>query len=170
MERRARVRITTLVVIIAMVFGLFGLRIYKLQSALTEEEKELQDSLTYQTTVQAARGPILDRNGTVLVTNRPSYNLVIISYVWRNGPTPNESLQELRLLLATLYNYRKFVFDGIKIDDSVIAVYADFYYIGDVNYDEKPYGSLLIYHNEEAEIKYSFTRNDIKALESYSKD
>jgi hypothetical protein len=70
----------------------------------------------------------------------------------------------------TLYNYRKFVFDGIKIDDSVIAVYADFYYIGDVNYDEKPYGSLLIYHNEEAEIKYSFTRNDIKALESYSKD
>ena len=70
----------------------------------------------------------------------------------------------------TLYNYRKFVFDGIKIDESVIAVYADFYYVGDVNYDEKPYGSLLIYHNEEAEIKYSFTRDDINALESYSKN
>lgn len=68
----------------------------------------------------------------------------------------------------TLYNYRKFVFDGIKIDDTVIAVYADFYYVGDVNYDEKPYGSLLIYHNEEEEIKYSFTKNDINALESYS--
>ena len=67
----------------------------------------------------------------------------------------------------TLYNYRKFVFDGIKIDETVIAVYADFYYVGDINYDEKPYGSLLIYHNEEDEIKYSFTKNDIKAIESY---
>ena len=68
----------------------------------------------------------------------------------------------------TLYNYRKFVFDGIRIDDSVIAVYADFYYVGDINYDEKPYGSLLIYHNEEAEIKYKLTRDDVKAIESYS--
>lgn len=68
----------------------------------------------------------------------------------------------------TLYNYRKFVFDGIRIDDSVIAVYADFYYVGDVNYDEQPYGSLLIYHNEEAEIKYKLTRDDVKAIESYS--
>ena len=67
----------------------------------------------------------------------------------------------------TLYNYRKFVFDDIEIDDSVIAVYADFYYVGDVNYDEKPYGSLLIYHNEEDEIKYSLTQDDIKAIESY---
>ena len=68
----------------------------------------------------------------------------------------------------TLYNYRKFVFDGIKIDDTVIAVYADFYYVGDINYDSLPYGSLLIYHNEEEEIPYSLTRNDIKAIESYS--
>jgi len=67
----------------------------------------------------------------------------------------------------TLYNYRKFVFDDIKIDDTVIAVYADFYYVGDVNYDEKPYGSLLIYHNEEKEIKYSLTRDDLKAIEAY---
>ena len=68
----------------------------------------------------------------------------------------------------TLYNYRKFVFDGIKIDDTVIAVYADFYYVGDINYDSLPYGSLLIYHNEEEEIPYSLTRNDIKAIESSS--
>ena len=68
----------------------------------------------------------------------------------------------------TLYNYRKFVFDDIKIDDTVIAVYADFYYVGDINYDSLPYGSLLIYHNEEEEIPYSLTRNDIKAIESYS--
>ena len=72
MERRARVRIMALVILIARMFSLFGFRIYKLQTALTEEEKEQQDSITYQTTVSAARGPILDRNGTVLVTNRPA--------------------------------------------------------------------------------------------------
>ena len=70
----------------------------------------------------------------------------------------------------TLYNYRKFVFDDIKIDDTVIAVYADFYYVGDINYDEKPYGSLLIYHNEEENIKYKLTTNDKKALDSYSRN
>ncbi len=95
MERRIRVRIISLVVLIGLVFSLFSFRIYKLQTAMTEEEMELQDSLTYQTTVSAARGQILDRNGTVLVTNRASYDLVIINFVLFNGPNPNESLLNL---------------------------------------------------------------------------
>ncbi|MBP3375829.1 MAG: hypothetical protein J6L83_03610 [Clostridia bacterium] len=70
----------------------------------------------------------------------------------------------------TLYNYRKFVFDGIKIDDSVIAVYADFYYVGDIDYDEKPYGSLLIYHYEEENISRKLTKNDVKAIEAWKED
>ena len=70
----------------------------------------------------------------------------------------------------TLYNYRKFVFDGIKIDDSVIAVYADFYYVGDIDYNEKPYGSLLIYHYEEENIARKLTKNDVKAIEAWKED
>ena len=70
----------------------------------------------------------------------------------------------------TLYNYRKFVFDGIKIDDSVIAVYADFYYVGDIDYNEKPYGSLLIYHYEEENISRKLTKNDVKAIEAWKED
>ena len=70
----------------------------------------------------------------------------------------------------TLYNYRKFVFDGIEIDDSVIAVYADFYYVGDIDYDEKPYGSLLIYHYEEENISRKLTKNDVKAIEAWKED
>ena len=70
----------------------------------------------------------------------------------------------------TLYNYRKFVFDGIEIDDSVIAVYADFYYVGDIDYDEKPYGSLLIYHFEEENISRKLTKNDVKAIEAWKED
>lgn len=68
----------------------------------------------------------------------------------------------------TLYNYRKFVFDGIKIDDSVIAVYADFYYVGDIDYDKEPYGTLLIYDNKTENLACKLTRNDIKAIESYT--
>ena len=68
----------------------------------------------------------------------------------------------------TLYNYRKFVFDGIVIDDSVIAVYADFYYVGDLDYDKTPYGSLLIYHEDEENIDYKLTRNDKAAIEAYT--
>ena len=68
----------------------------------------------------------------------------------------------------TLYNYRKFVFDGIVIDDSVIAVYADFYYVGDLDYNKTPYGSLLIYHEDEENIDYRLTRNDKAAIEAYT--
>ena len=70
----------------------------------------------------------------------------------------------------TLYNYRRYTFDGIKIDDTVLAVYADFYYVGDVNYEKDPYGSLLVYYYEEECIDYKLTRRDIKAIEAYIKD
>jgi len=70
----------------------------------------------------------------------------------------------------TLYNYRKFVFDGIVIDDSVIAVYADFYYVGDIDYDEKPYGSLLVYHNTAEKIKCKLSSDDVSAIESFSEN
>ena len=80
------------------------------------------------------------------------------------------SPSEMRSAAKTLYNYRKFVFDGIVIDESVIAVYADFYYVGDLDYNENPYGSLLIYHEDEKRIDYKLTRNDVKAIESFKKD
>ena len=67
----------------------------------------------------------------------------------------------------TLYNYRKYVFDDVKIKDDVIAVYADFYYVGDYDPEEKPYGSLLIYHCDEKKYDYKFTADDIKALDSF---
>ena len=88
-------RVGALLVLIALMMGLFTIRIYKLQSAMTEEAIQEANSIYYYTTVPAARGQILDRNGTVLVTNRASYNLTLIGYVLFNGPTPNESILEL---------------------------------------------------------------------------
>ena len=56
--------IVFIVIILAMI-GVFSLRLYKTQAAVTEESLVTADadSMTYQSTVEAARGNILDRNG-----------------------------------------------------------------------------------------------------------
>ena len=92
MERRIRTRIILFVLLIGIIVALFSLRVYKLQTA---EDAQQPDTLTYRTTVEAARGQVLDTNGTVMATNRASYDIIIISYVWLNSPSPNESLMEL---------------------------------------------------------------------------
>ena len=102
MNRLARVRITAFIILIALVMGLFTFRLYKVQSTVDEAALQTADAVTYYTTVEASRGQILDRNGTVLAANRASYNIVIISYVWLNGPNPNESLLKLLELCDSL--------------------------------------------------------------------
>lgn len=69
----------------------------------------------------------------------------------------------------TLYNYRKFIFDDIKIDDSVLAVMVDIYYVGDLDYEETPYATLLLYYYEDKaeNIEYKLTSADKKAIEKY---
>ena len=93
--------IVFIVIILAMI-GVFSLRLYKTQAVVTEESLVAADadSMTYQSTVEAARGNILDRNGNVLVSNRASYNLVIVNFVFFNAPDPNGNLLKV-LDLAT---------------------------------------------------------------------
>mgnify|MGYP001053578769 CR=1 FL=1 len=88
--------IVFIVIILAMI-GVFSLRLYKTQAAVTEESLVAADadSMTYQSTVEAARGNILDRNGNVLVSNRATYNIVIINYVLANTGAPNENILKL---------------------------------------------------------------------------
>ncbi len=95
MNRRARFRVTAFVLIIAAVMGLFTFRLYKVQTTVDEAALQEADAVTYYTTVEAARGQILDRNGTVLASNRASYDIVIISYVFYNGDNPNQNLLDL---------------------------------------------------------------------------
>ena len=85
--------IVFIVIILAMI-GVFSLRLYKTQATVTEESLVAADadSMTYQSTVEAARGNILDRNGNALVSNRASYNLVIVNFVFFNAPDPNGNL------------------------------------------------------------------------------
>ena len=78
-----------------------------------------------------------------------------------------------------MYNYRRLVFDldscGVDINELMnsgllLAVYADFYYAGDINYDNEPYGTLCLYDYKTENIKIELEKADIKAFESYKAD
>ena len=73
-----------------------------------------------------------------------------------------------------MYNYRKMVFqlDDANVDLSalmdegiLLAIYADFYYVGDVDYDETPYGTLCLYDFKTENEAVKLEKRDIKALE-----
>ena len=85
-----RFRMIVFICFIVAMMAVFALRLYKLQTA--ELVTADADSMTYRTTMEASRGNILDRNGNVLVSNRASYNLVIINFVFFNAPDPNGNL------------------------------------------------------------------------------
>lgn len=69
----------------------------------------------------------------------------------------------------TLYNYHKYVFDGIEVDKSVLAIYVDIYYVGEIDYNERSLGTLLIYYYTYPTKEYKFTKNDIKAIDDFAK-
>ena len=96
MERRIRFRGYVVLTLIVLLAAVFTFRLYKLQDRPDEAvDEQMLSAYTYQTTVKAARGNLLDRNGTVLVSNRASYNIELVYYVFFNGATPNESLLKL---------------------------------------------------------------------------
>ena len=84
-----------LIGVIVSVMCVFLLRMYTL-AAVSPDERAVADadSMTYQTTGEGARGCILDRNGNVLVSNRASYNLVIINFVFYTAPAPNGTMMK----------------------------------------------------------------------------
>ena len=69
-----------------------------------------------------------------------------------------------------MYNYRKFVFEDVPIDEITLAVYADIYYNGDINYEEEAYGTICIWDYLAYERQHQLTSNDIKALESWRRE
>ena len=72
-------RVGVLILLIAVMSGIFGVRLYDVQvTQASQVDHTPSGSHTYRTRVTAARGEILDRNGKVLIGNRASYNLTLI--------------------------------------------------------------------------------------------
>ena len=76
MERITRVRAKLLLGIFLIILCLYGFHLYDLQIIETGGKTDNAITFVTQTSVKAARGEILDRNGNVLVGNRAGYKLI----------------------------------------------------------------------------------------------
>ena len=77
-----------------------------------------------------------------------------------------------------MYNYYRFIFDigdsgeDIKalLDDGLLlAVYADVYYVNDLDYEKTPYGTLCLYDYLSENIEVELSGRDEKALKDFGK-
>ena len=69
---------------------------------------------------------------------------------------------------SLMYNYRRMTFDGLDMtvtDNPVLAVYVDVYYLGDLNYEAEPYGTICIYDYLAENTYETLTKQEIEALE-----
>ncbi len=69
-----------------------------------------------------------------------------------------------------LYNYRRFIFDGVDMtvtDNPVLAVYVDIYYKGDIDYEKDAYGTLIIYDYASEREPYKISKKDLEKLEGF---
>jgi len=95
MERISRFRAGLFLALFAFVLMLFAGKLFMIQIVETKGDTDNTQVYTTLTTVRAARGDILDRNGNVLVGNRASYDLVFNHYVIKSYDDKNESLYRL---------------------------------------------------------------------------
>ena len=95
MERISRFRAMLFLAIFASVLLLFSIKLFDLQIIETKGDTDNTEVYGTITTVRAARGDILDRNGNVLVGNRASYNLVFNHYVINSYADRNGALYRL---------------------------------------------------------------------------
>ena len=63
-----------------------------------------------------------------------------------------------------LYTYYRYTFDGVTVDDLTDGVLIDVYYAEDIDYAQKAYGTLCIYHYQSPWLEYNLTSADKKAL------
>ena len=95
MERISRFRSMILLLLFSLVLMLYAGRLFFLQIIDTDGNTDNTATYTTLTTVRAARGDILDRNGNVLVGNRASYDLVFNHYVIKSAEGRNDYLYRL---------------------------------------------------------------------------
>lgn len=83
-----------------------------------EWQKRLAQSSTRAVKIPAPRGTILDRNGVVLVDNRPSYNVALFLDEFGAGRNPQKLLALVSNSVVDLRGRMKLT---VKVDDKVVA-------------------------------------------------
>jgi penicillin-binding protein 2 len=78
-EFQVKVRYYIFLIFVLAAFGVLTAQLYNLQVVQGETYRELADANRFRLAqIPAARGVIYDRNGELLVRNRPVYNVVVI--------------------------------------------------------------------------------------------
>ena len=67
-----------------------------------------------------------------------------------------------------LYTYYRYVFDGVTLPENAVEVYAEVYYVKEINdYEGDPYGRLCLYDTEHKWFEEKLSRADRKAIEAW---
>ncbi len=69
-----------------------------------------------------------------------------------------------------LYNFRKLVFDDVDLTPKeypILAVYVDFYYTEDVDYNKEPYGTLPLYFHDVEWEAYEIGKKESEAIRAF---
>jgi penicillin-binding protein 2 len=94
-------RVNAMLSLIALAFTVIGVRLWYLQIILGEQFRELSDDNRLQTIfVPPPRGDIRDRDGELLVANRPSFNIEIID---EDTPNVKSTLTEFALVIGSSF-------------------------------------------------------------------
>ena len=67
---------------------------------------------------------------------------------------------------TSLYTYYRFVFDNVEVTPDMLYVFADIYYKGDLNYEERAYGTLCLYDDASPWVDYKLSRAERKMLKN----
>lgn len=67
---------------------------------------------------------------------------------------------------TSLYTYYRFVFDNVEVTPDMLYVFADIYYKGDLDYEERPYGALCLYDDASLWVDYKLSHTERKMLKN----
>lgn len=101
-QHKFSLRVGMLGALVTAIIFVFVGTLYRIQISSAAEDDTPAGSITYYTTVSAARGEILDCNGNLIVGNRATFRLTIVNDVLFNSSEPNESLRRLANLCNEL--------------------------------------------------------------------
>ncbi len=101
-QHRFSFRVGVMMALAVLMLIVFTIQLYKVQVVESREQSSTPPgAFTYYTRIIAARGEILDRNGTVLVGNRASFNVALFNDVLFSSDDPNENLRRLTNLAVS---------------------------------------------------------------------
>ena len=68
---------------------------------------------------------------------------------------------------SPLYTYYRYVFENVEIEDLTLGVFADVYYVGDLDYEKEAYGRLCLYDDESKWVYQKLSNRDRAALGTF---